>query len=773
VNDSGTAVGVARKYVAGVAVGDRAVRWNASGTTATELGVLGTGADGITDAVAVAVNHVGTAVGFADKYISGVSAGTRAVRWDGSGTVATELEDLGTSLGGITNAEAYSVNHAGSAVGRSDKYVDGISVGESAAIWLPDASVIDLNDLGLVANPADGSWLLTEARAISADGWVTGIGEFTPTIGDPYRRHWVTQVGLGGEWTDAFTDSLDGTWGRGPQWSTGTPAMQVGDAVFNALADYTVSLDRDELTRTISVNAGRVNFEFNDHSLTSQNGLSIAVGATFAGSGEFIGNVTNSGTLAPGNSPGIIEIDGDYEQSATGTLEIEVDGLTPGTEHDQVQITGTATLAGRLKVPILDGSYHPQVDDEVIFLTADMGVTGVFSALTSPGLTDAVANVAIELDYNATDVRVRFVATRTDVVLDYPAMATVEWSDPNTWTTGMADAVPGSANIISVQNLVGATPQRVEVESQNAFVHKLTVGGAGVASATTITLAVQNGQTLSSTTSVDVVGGTDGPGVIELDGGTLVSPTITIGSGAQLTGNGRVVGELVLNGTISPGFSIGQIEVEGDLLQGANGTIEVELNDTAPGQGDTINVTGVALLDGTLRIDASNFVGTNPGDTFEIISAGTLNGTFQNVESFGNNNIYFDDIYDAAGGGVSVMQLDRGDMNGDAIIDETDYELFVFGLMNSSVSKFLAHCECDILPHEGGDFSGNGRLDFEDIPGFQNQLGGMGMSTAGLSAAFENYFNQVPEPSSAVLMVVAGLMSAPGRSRPRGRKNWT
>ncbi|HEY4232434.1 MAG TPA: dockerin type I domain-containing protein [Lacipirellulaceae bacterium] len=47
-----------------------------------------------------------------------------------------------------------------------------------------------------MANPADGTWLLIEADAISDNGWVAGIGTFTPSGGAPYTRGWVAQLNL-------------------------------------------------------------------------------------------------------------------------------------------------------------------------------------------------------------------------------------------------------------------------------------------------------------------------------------------------------------------------------------------------------------------------------------------------------------------------------------------------------------------------------------------------------------------------------------------------
>ena len=80
------------------------MRWDASGTAATELGNLGTDSSGYTSAEAYAVNDAGTAVGYARKYDGGTDKGQRAVRWDASGTAATELGNLGTDSSGDTFA---------------------------------------------------------------------------------------------------------------------------------------------------------------------------------------------------------------------------------------------------------------------------------------------------------------------------------------------------------------------------------------------------------------------------------------------------------------------------------------------------------------------------------------------------------------------------------------------------------------------------------------------------------------------------------------------
>jgi hypothetical protein len=53
---SGTAVGDTTKYTGGTSLGYRAVRWDASGTAATELGNLGTEGTGYTESTTQAIN---------------------------------------------------------------------------------------------------------------------------------------------------------------------------------------------------------------------------------------------------------------------------------------------------------------------------------------------------------------------------------------------------------------------------------------------------------------------------------------------------------------------------------------------------------------------------------------------------------------------------------------------------------------------------------------------------------------------------------------------
>ena len=147
-------------------------------------------------------------------------------------------------------------------------------------------------------------------------------------------------------------------------------------------------------------------------SLTIDNGLNVSSGSTIAvsgtldvtstgtlgGNGQITGNVDNAGTVGPGNSPGTLTIDGDYTQDAAGTLDIELNGTTPGTEYDQLVITGNASLDGTLDVSTLFG--FDLVEDMTFEILDIAGTrTGTFDGLNQGKRFGDYDGLALEIDY--------------------------------------------------------------------------------------------------------------------------------------------------------------------------------------------------------------------------------------------------------------------------------------------------------------------------------------------------------------------------------------
>jgi len=134
VTNAGLAVGCVEWHEGGIDKGDRAVRWDASGT-AVELDCPWVGRDGYPDAEPAGLNEAGTAVGTFSKYEAGVDKGSQAVRWDASGTAATELGRLGTDVNGYAEISVSDINAAGTAAGWATKYEGGVDRGPRAVRW--------------------------------------------------------------------------------------------------------------------------------------------------------------------------------------------------------------------------------------------------------------------------------------------------------------------------------------------------------------------------------------------------------------------------------------------------------------------------------------------------------------------------------------------------------------------------------------------------------------------------------------------------------------
>jgi Ca2+-binding RTX toxin-like protein len=116
---------------------------------------------------------------------------------------------------------------------------------------------------------------------------------------------------------------------------------------------------------------------------------------------------------------------------------------------------------------------------------------------------------------------------------------------------------------------------------------------------------------------------------IELVSGS-VENQIVIHSGETLTGSGTLPAGLVNDGTLSPGNSPG-IQNLPTFSQSSSGTTVIEIGGTVPGTGhDQINVTGLAELDGTLKIELFGGFIPSLGETFEIFTWGSASGQFAN-----------------------------------------------------------------------------------------------------------------------------------------------
>ncbi|MGI9427826.1 MAG: DUF1559 domain-containing protein, partial [Bythopirellula sp.] len=262
------------------------------------------------------------------------------------------------------------------------------------------------------------------------------------------------------------------------------------------------------------------------------------------------------------------------------------------------------------------------------------------------------------------------------------------------------------------------------------------------------------GDIVASATTVIATGGE-----LRLNTGELTTPDVSVQSGAQLTGEGLIrgqvtVGDGVAGGTaavLSPGFSPGTIEIEGDLDLEADAETVIEISGNAGNPHDMIIVSGDALLDGTLQIDAIDGYTPLAGDQFTVITSGDLDSTvFADVEAARIGDVILWPEY-----GLSTMTVIGalvGDMDLSGTVDEDDISQFAFALRdNDAYDDALLATE-----HEVADMDGNGRVDFGDISDFADMVDANSDLSASEIADVILASFAVPEPSTCWLMLTGG-----------------
>ena len=100
------------------------------------------------------------------------------------------------------------------------------------------------------------------------------------------------------------------------------------------------------------------------------------LGGTFVSTGSLM----NLGTLSPGDAPGTIRLQGNYQQGKGANLNIT---LASPTNFDQLIVGGKATLGGNANISLVDG-FLPKRGEKFTFLYAGAGISGEFDQVNAP-----------------------------------------------------------------------------------------------------------------------------------------------------------------------------------------------------------------------------------------------------------------------------------------------------------------------------------------------------------------------------------------------------
>ncbi|UJH66977.1 BspA family leucine-rich repeat surface protein [Allomuricauda sp. SCSIO 65647] len=200
-------------------------------------------------------------------------------------------------------------------------------------------------------------------------------------------------------------------------------------------------------------------FDTNDLTTVVTDSANFTNGSTLIGIGSITGtvNIDGTSTVAPGVSPGILIV-GDFTLESGGIFDAEVNGPTPGTEHDQIVVTGTVTL----NTPTLNliGGYANAPTDEIILIENDGtdAVAGTFVGLAEgaaisfgafSGIISYVGGDGNDVSLLGTPVQRPFITTwqttTANETITIPTLGagynyTVDWGDASQPTDETGDA---------------------------------------------------------------------------------------------------------------------------------------------------------------------------------------------------------------------------------------------------------------------------------------------------------------------------------------------
>ncbi|MEX2306676.1 MAG: peptidylprolyl isomerase [Pirellulales bacterium] len=238
--------------------------------------------------------------------------------------------------------------------------------------------------------------------------------------------------------------------------------------------------------------------------------------------------------------------------------------------------------------------------------------------------------------------------------------------------------------------------------------------------------------------------------------------TMFTGTGSLGIASGRTLGvregtsltrTLVNHGTLAPGLQLGSITVQ-SYEQHSDGTLDIQLRGTTPDTlHDRLVVTNNAFLSGKLDVSLlSGFLPT-AGNSFTLLTAGTIIGNFTSVDlPLLNAGLVWDLNRTLTAFTLSVASAD---FNRNGVVDAADYVLWR-KTRNTTVTPF-----------SGADGTGDGIVNEADLAIWRSNFGNLQGTTGGGGGLA---VGGVPEPSGSFLALIAGLAVAGNRRLALARR---
>jgi len=209
------------------------------------------------------------------------------------------------------------------------------------------------------------------------------------------------------------------------------------------------------------------------------NAISVDAGAALGGTGT-VGAVTvTGGALDPGSptGPGTLTVDGNVTLDSSSSVNVELNGATPGQGYDQLVVNGSIDLAGSTLNATLN--YASIVGTAFTIIHSTGGLNGTFNGLSN-GSTFSFSGKSFEISYTATDVVLKQVTAAT---------LTAMTSSVNNGVFGQAVTFTATVTPVAPNTGVPTGTVNFSVDGTSSFVATLANGKATF---TTFSLPVGN-----------------------------------------------------------------------------------------------------------------------------------------------------------------------------------------------------------------------------------------------------------------------------------------
>ncbi|MBD1211906.1 MAG: SBBP repeat-containing protein, partial [Dolichospermum circinale Clear-D4] len=383
-----------------------------------------------------------------------VKAGT--LRLIGGGTRGTNTGNFSIDAGATLRitADYYNFDAGNSVTGAGNFNIEsGIATTVNAAsTWSAPVN--------LISGTLTGAGALTISNQLNwSGGGLSGTGKKTVSgtlnlSGEGYLGGTTLETSGATIWTGSSLYAGDGAiWNN---TSTGTIDLQNdsdfsqwtgNQTTFNNAGTFTKSngttTDDSYIsglfnnTGTVQVNKGRLRFtggytqtagttNLSGGSLTFENSPLNLQGGNLAGIGTITGNVNNTGgQINPGNTIGTLTVAGDYSQTGTGTVNLE---LGSATSFDKLNITGAADVGGILKLNLTNG-YTPTIGTKFTVLTYSSATAKSFNTIQG-------IDISSNLAFAPTSTGNNLILEVVDQVKD---LGTINFTNPQSVTDFVGD----------------------------------------------------------------------------------------------------------------------------------------------------------------------------------------------------------------------------------------------------------------------------------------------------------------------------------------------